>query len=64
MNFKCKKCGGNELEEVMTGVTQSSVVNDIVDGDALYGNANTEGGEIACYQCSNCGKVIEGIENY
>lgn len=62
--FKCPMCGSNLLEEIMTGVTQTSLVNGVEeDGFLDYGSSSTEGGEVTRYQCSECGRVLPGIEN-
>ena len=65
LEFKCKECGGNELEEVMQDVTQSSTINDIEeleDGSLCmdYGNTSTEGGDVdnIVYQCLECGNEV------
>jgi hypothetical protein len=62
--FKCE-CGSNQIEEIMPGVTQSSVITDIEvleDGSVCmdYGNTNTDGGDIdnIYYQCVNCGMEV------
>jgi len=64
-NFKCKKCGHNEVEEVMSGVVQSSVINSIEligDNELLldYGNTCTAGGDVDSiyYQCVMCGHPV------
>lgn len=68
MNFKCKKCGGNRLEEVMNGVTQYTEILSVQkeEPDFLmdYGENNCEGGDsdTCFYQCMECGEVVETEE--
>ena len=70
-NFKCKRCGHYEIEEVVTDVTVSSVITNIslpedyneddsfVEFDIEYGDCpENSGGEFSRYQCSKCGTVI------
>ena len=56
--FKCPKCGCNRLEEVMTGVTYSSVISVAVGGAVDYENASSDGGELDRIQCLECGSKI------
>lgn len=60
--FKCKECGNDVLEEVMTDVFQYSNIEDIqiVNGELYfkYGNTFTERGETCVYTCNNCGTDI------
>jgi predicted RNA-binding Zn-ribbon protein involved in translation (DUF1610 family) len=61
--FTCQKCGGHEIEEVVIGVTISSLVENVYDdGDIEYGPSENDGGEMDRYQCANCGKeIIDGM---
>lgn len=64
MKFKCRKCGHNRLEEVMTNVTQSTEIVGVDEDDLLiYGNATTDGGELDRFQCGKCGAVIKGVSS-
>jgi predicted RNA-binding Zn-ribbon protein involved in translation (DUF1610 family) len=60
--FTCPECGKHRLEEVMTEVVQSSVIDTIeVVGDEVaceYGLCSYEGGEVSHYQCVDCGHVV------
>ena len=68
MNYKFKcKCGGEVIEEVLTGVTQFSKIENIyVDTDnsieCEYAPTptTTEDGDIdtITYQCASCGEAI------
>jgi len=60
IKFKCSECGDNQLEEVLTGVTVSSIVDYIdKDGYTEYGDhVENNGGEVSRYQCINCGYVL------
>ena len=62
LKFKCPKCGFNRMEEVMTGVTVSTIINDLGIEDEFidcnYGNASNDGGEVDRYQCVSCGHVV------
>lgn len=65
--FKCPKCGHNWFEEVMINVTVSSdfqkaeVTIDDEEGVVCapeYGRADYYNGEVARYQCQECGEFI------
>jgi len=63
INFKCDVCEHAVIEEVLTEVTQYSIVSDLEelpDGSVAidYGDTNTEFGEVSHYQCLNCGKTL------
>ena len=62
MNFKCVECGGTQVEEIMGGVTQSSLVNGVeCVGQQLvmdYGDTSTSGGDSLYYQCAECGNEV------
>ena len=69
LKFTCSECGRNRLEEVMVDVVQYSEITDIADelsefgvASVDYGKHNTDGGEIECYQCMDCGFVISSKE--
>ena len=61
--FKCE-CGCQVLEEVMGGVTYSSVIKSVRDEEGLgmaeYGKSSADGGEVEAIQCGGCGKFIAG----
>lgn len=66
LKFVCPRCKATRLEEVMTNVTQFSVIQTVEekDGEAMVEYAaegNTEEGEIDRYQCVSCGYVLEGV---
>ena len=48
--FKCPKCGGSKLEEVMTDVTVVSELKEIVKGDSIF-----------CASGITSSEVIKGI---
>ena len=59
--FTCKNCGWGEVEEVLPGVTQFSVIDDVkvIDGDIILdysGKTTYDGGDDneSYYQCSMC----------
>jgi hypothetical protein len=77
INFKCRKCGSDSLEEVISGavisIPVSAVLECIADNQCncnydQHPGAITSGG-VSHYQCSSCGhilseaelKVLEGI---
>lgn len=63
LDFRCDKCGGNRLEEVMVNAIVTSVVDSIgVDGDVEYGAKIIDDGDVSHYQCVNCGKVFDFVE--
>ena len=62
LKFKCRTCGGTELEEIMINVIQTSVIDTIKeDGNIDYDfdRICADEGEICHYQCSNCGSFIK-----
>jgi hypothetical protein len=62
--FRCRKCGGVKLEEVVTNCTQSVAIASVGEeavatGEAEYdGIAETDGGELDRIQCLACGHVV------
>jgi len=68
VNFKCKECGFNKIEEVMEGVRKYSIIShaEMTDTNYVglqYGDCNDEDGELLHYQCAGCGNEIEGCWN-
>jgi len=63
--FKCPKCGGNKLEEVMVNVVVVSELKEIVlEKDVItvfHGEQTNEDGEVDRYQCVNCGYALEFV---
>jgi hypothetical protein len=62
MNYLCPNCGGTRLEEIMTGVTQSSEITDVGEGGDISYNLETsagDSGEVSRYQCINCGNHVQ-----
>ncbi len=60
MKFKCSKCGGEALEEILVdvvSVTEIIGMEEDVKGP-LYGDQQSEGGHVERYQCSGCGLTI------
>lgn len=59
--FRCTACGENFIEEVITGATVVNMITSI-DEDLItdydYGSEDILGGEVARYQCGNCGRTI------
>jgi predicted RNA-binding Zn-ribbon protein involved in translation (DUF1610 family) len=64
--FKCKKCGHDVIEEVLSNVYQYSKISDIevIDGALIldYSELHTEGGELSHYQCFSCGENVSEEE--
>ena len=61
INFNCSVCGHNKLEEILTGVTQSTLVTNIDEEGAVdYGDCSFDGGDEVSFQCARCGDVIMG----
>jgi len=62
VEFTCTKCGSHRLEEVMAGVTVSSIVHTLAieDGEVSmeYGEQSNEGGTVDRYQCMDCGDMV------
>lgn len=62
--FRCPKCGGHRLEEVMLDVTVfSDVVSCGTGGDCEYGKQSNDGGAVDRYQCSECGWTVPDIHD-
>jgi len=60
LSFKCEQCESNRLEEIVMGATQSKPILDIIDdGEPVYGTMTTDGGEIAGFQCADCGLLVK-----
>ena len=53
--FTCHKCGSHELEEILCGVTVSSLIETITeDGEMEYSTVENTDGELDRYTCANC----------
>ena len=69
-NFKCRKCGGNSLEEVISGAVvaiQVSTVLKCFSEDRCYCGYEQDSkeicsGRISHYQCSICGRILSEAE--
>jgi len=60
LKFTCPKCEDHRLEEIMSDVTVASEIAYIdPEGDHNYGEQTNMDGNIECYQCINCGYVLE-----
>ena len=61
LKFTCPECGKNRLEEVTVDVVQYSEITAIDEETSAvdYGGHNTDGGNVNCYQCLDCGYEIE-----
>jgi hypothetical protein len=65
LKFVCPKCKGHRLEEIMSNVSVASEITEIKkDGDLNYGEQTNEDGEVAQYQCINCGFFVGESEGY
>jgi len=63
--FRCPKCNGTCIEEVMANVTVTTRITSIHESfDFDYGDHLNEDGSIDHYQCANCGMVLETNELY
>ena len=64
--FKCPKCKGHRLEEVMINVTVASEVSNVcIEDDCVdmdYGHQSSEDGDVERYQCIDCGEVVAGSQ--
>ena len=68
-DWKCKECDCVTFEEVLEGVTQSSVITGLerLDEDTIifeYGNTSTDGGDFDTirFQCLDCGCSVSPDE--
>lgn len=61
IKFKCPKCGCEHLEEVLSNVTQYSII-DVIDDDGAIDyrdkGMSYDGGEVNRYQCNECGFTV------
>jgi len=60
MKFKCPQCDSTRIEEVLTAVTQTTEIKEvIIDEETFesveYGEATFDGGEVEKFQCLKCG---------
>jgi DNA-directed RNA polymerase subunit RPC12/RpoP len=65
MDYLCENCGGTRLEEIMTGVTQSSEITDVGEGGDISYNLETsagDSGEVDRYQCIDCGNHVRDAD--
>ena len=70
INFKCRKCGGDSLDEVISGavvaIRVSAVLECISDNhcDCDYDQSIKEigSGQVSHYQCSSCGHILSKTE--
>ena len=68
--FKCCRCGGDSLEEIISGaivsIRVSAVLECITDKqcDCDYDQNQKEigSGQISHYQCSSCGHILSEAE--
>ncbi|MDD5600110.1 MAG: hypothetical protein PHV82_19350 [Victivallaceae bacterium] len=69
-NFKCRKCGGDSLDEVISGaivaIRVTAVLECLSDDhcDCDYDQSQKEigSGKISHYQCSSCGHILSEAE--
>jgi len=60
LNFCCPNCSDTTLEEIMVNVCVASTIRNVDDdGNVEYDEQTNTDGEIVCYQCDNCGYVLE-----
>jgi hypothetical protein len=61
--FNCPECGGDAIDEVLSGVHQYSTVTDLSEGDGIvaadYGAVSHEGGEVSEYRCAHCCTLLK-----
>jgi predicted RNA-binding Zn-ribbon protein involved in translation (DUF1610 family) len=64
--FTCPKCGSHKLNEILVGVIQTTEVTAVEQADdglaCDYGDSTHDGGEIAHYECGNCGNIVATSE--
>ena len=59
-HFKCKKCDGEVLEEVLLdAVIYITVRGCKEDGELDYGKKHIDDGQVSHYQCGCCGTDLE-----
>ncbi len=58
-DFSCPQCDFTRIEEIMTGVVQASIVDDLEENGVIYyGNHSCDKGEVSHFQCIRCGWAI------
>jgi hypothetical protein len=68
--FKCRMCGGDSLDEVISGaivaIRVSAVLECLADNhcDCDYDQSQKEigSGQVSHYQCSSCGHILSEAE--
>ncbi len=64
LNWECE-CGCKDIEEILTSVTQSNIITDILNNGYMdYGKISTGGGTFDRLQCLDCGEVISEAGYY
>lgn len=63
IKFVCPACGGNSIDEVLSGVHQYSTVTNLgTSGGTVaadYGAVSHEGGEVSEYRCAHCCTLLK-----
>jgi len=66
IEFKCPKCRGHKIEEIMVDMTVATEVSLEQTGagiECFPGEQNNEGGHVDRYQCGDCGYTIINHES-
>jgi DNA-directed RNA polymerase subunit RPC12/RpoP len=68
MSFKCPECGSERFEEVLINVVEYINIDDIHTDDEgnsslVYGDHSSEGGDVECYQCMQCGTEVASCQD-
>lgn len=59
LEFKCPKCGGDRIEQVLTGGVSFTEVSMYEDpSDDVYGEPVISRADFSCFQCVMCGWAI------
>jgi len=58
IKFNCPACDYDRMEEILSDVTQASVIVEVEPDCAEYGEHSTDGGVIDRFQCVGCGWPI------
>lgn len=70
LEFKCPKCKGHKIEEIMVDMTVATEISNVVQYDDnrvehVQGEQTNEDGHVDRYQCGECGyTIVDGYASF